>query len=69
MCHSEKRHIMSGSYGPLYRRDNMRIDMKDVYRDRIKEIDRQIAKAVANKKWTEKAKLEAEKVNLQERIN
>lgn len=60
---------MSGSYGPLYRRGDMRIDMKDVYRDRIKEIDRQITKAVANKKWTEKAKLEAEKVNLQERIN
>lgn len=46
----------------------MQINFKDVYRDRIKEIDKQIAKAVANKKWTEKAKLEAEKVKLQERI-
>lgn len=46
----------------------MRINFKDVYRDRIKEIDKQITKAIVNKKWTEKAKLEAEKSKLQERI-
>lgn len=46
----------------------MRINFKDVYKDRIKEIDRQIAKAVVNREWTKKAKLEAEKANLQERI-
>jgi len=47
----------------------MKVDFKSLYQDRIKEIDKQIKQAVINKKWTEKAKLEAEKVKLQERIN
>lgn len=46
----------------------MRINFKDVYKERIKNIDKQIKIAVANKEWTKKAKLEAEKANLQERI-
>lgn len=46
----------------------MKIDFQQVYRDRIKIIDKQIKVAIANKEWTKKAKLEAEKANLQERI-
>jgi len=46
----------------------MKIDFKDIYRGRIQEIDKQIKKAVYEKKWTLKAKLEAEKVELLERI-
>jgi hypothetical protein len=46
----------------------MRINFQDVYQERIKNIDKQIKLAVANKEWTKKAKLEAEKASLQERI-
>jgi hypothetical protein len=46
----------------------MRINFQDVYKERIKNIDKQIKIAVANKEWTKKAKLEAEKAKLQERI-
>lgn len=46
----------------------MRINFKDVYRERIQIIDKQIKIAIANKEWTKKAKLEAEKTDLQERI-
>ncbi|MDU1313920.1 hypothetical protein [Clostridium septicum] len=47
----------------------MRVDWDKVWRDRIKEIDKQIKKCIFNKKWTEKAKLESEKANLLEKIN
>lgn len=47
----------------------MRIDFKEVYKDRIAEINKQIRTAVTNKKWVEVAKLEAEKVDLEENIN
>ena len=46
----------------------MKINFKDVYKERIQIIDKQIKIATANKEWTKKAKLEAEKANLQERI-
>lgn len=46
----------------------MSINFKEVYGDRILEINKQIRAAVKNKKWTEVAKLEAEKVELQEKI-
>ncbi|EES48190.1 hypothetical protein NE172_01990 [Clostridium botulinum] len=46
----------------------MKFDLKTVYRDRIEEIDKQIRKAIRDKKWTEKAKLEAEKIELQNKI-
>lgn len=46
----------------------MKISFKEVYKDRISEIDKQIKSAILNKKWTEKAKLEAEKVDLQNKI-
>ena len=46
----------------------MRINFKEVYEGRIFEIDKQIRTAVKNKKWTEKAKLGAEKVILQKKI-
>lgn len=46
----------------------MSINFKEVYRDRISEINKQIRLAVKNKKWTDKAKLEAEKVDLQNKI-
>lgn len=46
----------------------MRIDFKQVYKDRIEIIDKQIKTAIINKEWTKKAKLEAEKAKLQERI-
>lgn len=47
----------------------MSINFKEVYGERIKEINNQIRIAVKNKKWTDKAKLEAEKVDLQQRIS
>lgn len=46
----------------------MKIDFKEVYVDRIRYINKQIKAAIKDKKWTEKAKLEAEKVNLQKKI-
>ena len=46
----------------------MKNNFKELYKDRIKIIDKQIKVAITNKEWTKKAKLEAEKANLQERI-
>lgn len=46
----------------------MKINFKDVYQERIKNIDKQIKQAIYNREWTKKAKLEAEKANLQEKI-
>ena len=46
----------------------MKINFKDVYQDRIKNIDKQIKQAIYNREWAKKAKLEAEKANLQEKI-
>jgi hypothetical protein len=46
----------------------MSINFKEVYGDRISEINKQIREAIKNKKWVEAAKLEAEKVDLQEKI-
>lgn len=47
----------------------MSIDYKDVYEGRIVEIKKQLRQAVMNKKWTEKAKLEAEKADLELKIS
>ena len=47
----------------------MRINYKDVYEGRIIEIKKQIRHAIINKKWTEKAKLEAEKADLELKIS
>lgn len=47
----------------------MSINFKEVYGDRIAEINKQIRTAIKNKKWTEAAKLESEKVDLQENIS
>jgi len=46
----------------------MSINFKEVYGDRILEINKQIRAAARNKKWVELAKLEAEKVDLQNKI-
>lgn len=46
----------------------MAIDYKDVYEGRIIEIKKQLRQVVMNKKWVEKAKLEAEKANLENKI-
>lgn len=46
----------------------LRIDFKTLREERITVIDKQIARAVALKKWTELAKLEAEKADLQNKI-
>lgn len=46
----------------------MRINYKDVYEGRIIEIKKQLRQAVINKKWVEKAKLEAEKSDLENKI-
>lgn len=47
----------------------MRFDFKQVYIERIVEINKQIKIAVNDKKWTEKAKLVAEKQHLEEKIS
>ncbi|MDS0525474.1 hypothetical protein NNC19_07270 [Clostridium sp. SHJSY1] len=47
----------------------MSINFKEVYSDRILEINRQIRIAVKNKKWTEVAKLKSEKAELELKIN
>ena len=47
----------------------MRIDFKQVYKDRILEINKQIKVAIVKKDWTKKALLEAEKVDLQKKID
>jgi len=46
----------------------MKINFKDIYKERIENIDKQIKQAIYNREWTKKAKLEAEKANLQEKI-
>jgi len=46
----------------------MSINFKEVYGDRILEIGKQIRSAAKDKKWTQVAKLEAEKVDLQSKI-
>ena len=46
----------------------MRINYKDIYEGRIIEIKKQLRQAVMSKKWTEKAKLEAEKADLENKI-
>ncbi len=46
----------------------MKIDYKDMYLGRIDQINIDIRKAVGNKNWTLKAKLEAEKKMVQQRI-
>ena len=45
-----------------------KIDYKDMYQGRIDQINIDIKAAVWNKKWAIKAKLEAEKKIMQERI-
>lgn len=46
----------------------MKIDWKDMYLGRIDQLNIDIKKAIWDKKWTSKAKLEAEKKIVQERI-
>lgn len=46
----------------------MKIDFQEVYKERLQIIDKQIRIAISNKDWKKKAKLEAEKANLKERI-
>lgn len=46
----------------------MRINYKDVYEGRIIEIRKQLRQSVMSKKWVEKAKLEAERVDLENKI-
>lgn len=46
----------------------MSINFKEVYGDRILEINKQIKTATKNKKWVEVAKLEAEKSDVQNKI-
>lgn len=46
----------------------MKIDFKDMYWGRIDQLNIDIKKAIWDKKWTLKAKLEAEKKIVQERI-
>lgn len=46
----------------------MKINFKNVYEDRIIEIDKQIKVATNNKKWVAVAKLEAEKVDTEKKI-
>lgn len=47
----------------------MSINFKEVYGDRISEINKQTRTAINNKKWTEAAKLKAEKADLEKRIS
>ena len=47
----------------------MKIDYKDMYLGRITQIDSDIKQAIYNKKWSVKAKLEAEKKIISERID
>jgi hypothetical protein len=46
-----------------------RINFNKVYEDRIEQIDKDIKSAVLGKKWTELAKLEAEKAKLESYIS
>lgn len=45
-----------------------KIDFLDVYRDRIRQIEIDSKKAIAEKKWSELAKLNAEKGKLEKYI-
>ncbi|MCB2315600.1 hypothetical protein [Clostridium tagluense] len=47
----------------------MSIDFKDMYLGRIEQINLNIRNAINQKNWTLKAKLEAEKKMVQERID
>ena len=51
-----------------YKEALMKIDFKDMYLGRIDQLNIDIKKSVWEKKWALKAKLEAEKKTLQERI-
>lgn len=46
----------------------MKTDFKQVYLDRIKQINIDKKKAIGSKKWNIVAKLEAEKAELEEKI-
>ena len=46
----------------------MSINFKEVYGDRILEINKQIRSVTKDKKWTQVAKLEAEKVDLENKM-
>lgn len=46
----------------------MRINFKEVYQDRISEINKQVRAAINKKDWKVKAQLEAEKSKLEEKI-
>jgi hypothetical protein len=45
-----------------------KINFSDVYKDRIKQIEIDISKAISEKKWSELAKLRAEKQRLESLI-
>ena len=47
---------------------SLAINFKDMYEGRIEVIDKLIRKAITQRKWTDKAKLEAEKAELQHKI-
>jgi hypothetical protein len=47
----------------------VKINFLDVYKDRIKQIEVSIKKAIHDKKWTEVARLEAEKSRLKVFVN
>jgi hypothetical protein len=51
-----------------YEEAYMKIDWKDMYIGRIDQLNIDIKKAIWDKKWAMKAKLEAEKKIMQERI-
>lgn len=51
-----------------FKEADMKIDWKDMYLGRIDQLNIDIKKAIWDKKWTSKAKLEAEKKIVQERI-
>lgn len=42
----------------------MRFNMKEIYKDRLMEIDYQINKAIRNRTWKKKKELEVEKKDL-----
>lgn len=46
-----------------------KINFNEVYADRLRQIDLDMRKAIANKKWTELAKLKAEKARIEEIMN
>lgn len=42
--------------------------MKEIYKDRLMEIDYQIKKAIKDRSWKKKKELEAEKVDLENKL-